>query len=611
MKALKGNKKIIWLSLTIITLVIISVLVVFSFYKNRIDTKVNNYIDQYLSDVMDESVERISVRINENFKALEVLALFISEYDDIKSDEVVDMLSKQARITLVNQYNVITPDGKGINGYTDIENILEQDFVQKAFNGERSVSDIITSMNNQEQEVVFNVPIFKGTEVVGILQFEYYLETFAELMGDSVLDKKADTFITQLDGTLVSRPETASGGSNIYTLLENIMIGDAKTIEKLKSKINNGETGTIVIGEEKYKRYICYNHITANDWYAITIMSANVVENNILDVSTMGIEIGQAIITIFVLLIFYIFAIYIHAALNTRLNYQKYKIVAEQSNSIIFEYNYEKDTAITNTKWEEKLGYEPVDTEYISKMTTGEIVVAEDIEIFESIFEELRQGKDIVQKEIRIYNKEMNPVWHIMKASSIKNRKGRIIKVIGRYINIDNNKREVEYFKEQAQLDLVTGLFNKETTAYKISAVLSTLGHGIVSALLYIDIDDFKVINDTYGHNFGDYLVENLTRTIKDSLPESAFAGRVGGDEFIIMLSQVKNSDEAMDVANRLLRKASEVTLNHHPEVKLSISIGIAMAPKHGKDPRTLIKCADKAMYKAKEQGKKCTVLGE
>ena len=610
MNKLKENKKIIWLTVVIITLVIVAVVVVFNVYKSRIEKKVSTYVNQYLSDVMDESAERISVKINENFKTLEALSMFIREYDDMQCEEIKSMLDKQIQGALVKRYNVITKDGKEILNNSHIKNLMEQDFVKEAFNGKNTISDINISSQTEEKEIIFSVPIYKGNQVAGILQFAYNLDAFAELIGDTVLNKKTETFIMQADGTLVSKPKTVSGDSNFYHLLGSAMINEPKAIERLKSNIKNGETGTLVIGEDKYKRYICYNQIPENNWYAITIMSAGVVEGDISDISIMSAEIGQSIIIIFVLLIIYIFAVYLRSSVNTRLNSQRYKLVAEHSNSIIFEYNYKKDTAFHNSKWKENLGYDPIESDYFKEMTGGNIIVPEDVEAFESVFEELRQGRELVEKEIRIFDKDKNPIWHKMKAGSIKKRSGKITKIIGRYINVDKSKREVEYFKEQAQHDLATGLYNKETTSYKISKVLSTLGQGMKSALLFVDIDDFKDINDTYGHSFGDELLVEFSNGIKEFLNETAFAGRVGGDEFVIMLSRIENEEEALQYAKEVSKKLSAISFSSHPEVRISVSIGIAIAPKHGRDMTTLIRCADEAMYKAKEQGKKCVVLG-
>ena len=610
MKTLKENSKLIWLTALILLSVVSLVLVSFTNTSKKVNRKVSKYINQYMTDIMNENADNIAVKINGNFKTLEALALVIANQDDLKSDAVRDLLNAEQEQNKM-KLNLVFEDGTSLNEALACEDMASQHFFKSAFNGKNTVSDIVMAKNSKEKEILFCVPVTgKDQKVNAVLMSAYNIQEFTEIIGASVFNGKADSFIAQQDGTLVAKPETVAA-DNIFTMLKSIVMEEEKTVGKLQKSFANGDTGLLVIGEGKYKRYICYTKVPENNWYSVTIMTANAVESDISNVSALSTDFGKRLIFVFILLLLYMFIIYTRANAKTKMAFKRYKIVAEQSENVVFEYNYGKGNCVFNNVWEEKFGYPVHMDHFIKEMIHNKMIVREDIEVFESAFEELRSGVDTIKKEVRIYDKHHSPLWHEMMMTAIRNRKGKIIKVIGRLLDIDKTKREVEYFKKQAQLDLATGLYNKETTNYMISQNLASLSFGMLSAVLYIDIDDFKEINDTYGHNFGDHLVRKLTDIIKNTLDDNSFAGRVGGDEFVVVLKKIYEVKEAQRFAKKILELAEEVEFPHHKDARLKVSIGIALAPDDGNDPKTLIKCADTAMYEAKSQGKECAVLGK
>ncbi len=610
MKTLKENSKLIWLTALILLSVVSLVLVSFTNTSKKVNRKVSKYINQYMTDIMNENADNIAVKINGNFKTLEALSLVIASQDDLKSDAVRDLLNAEQEQNKM-KLNLVFEDGTSLNEALACEDMASQHFLKSAFNGKNTVSDIVMAKNSKEKEILFCVPVTgKDQKVNAVLMSAYNIQEFTEIIGASVFNGKADSFIAQQDGTLVAKPETVAA-DNIFTMLKSIVMEEEKTVSKLQKSFANGDTGLLVIGEGKYKRYICYTKVPENNWYSVTIMTANAVESDISNVSALSTDFGKRLIFVFILLLLYMFIIYTRANAKTKMAFKRYKIVAEQSENVVFEYNYGKGNCVFNNVWEEKFGYPVHMDHFIKEMIHNKMIVREDIEVFESAFEELRSGVDTIKKEVRIYDKHHSPLWHEMMMTAIRNRKGKIIKVIGRLLDIDKTKREVEYFKKQAQLDLATGLYNKETTNYMISQNLASLSFGMLSAVLYIDIDDFKEINDTYGHNFGDHLVRKLTDIIKNTLDDNSFAGRVGGDEFVVVLKKIYEVKEAQRFAKKILELAEEVEFPHHKDARLKVSIGIALAPDDGNDPKTLIKCADTAMYEAKSQGKECAVLGK
>ncbi|MEG2539157.1 MAG: diguanylate cyclase [Clostridium sp.] len=166
----------------------------------------------------------------------------------------------------------------------------------------------------------------------------------------------------------------------------------------------------------------------------------------------------------------------------------------------------------------------------------------------------------------------------------------------------------IEELESRVRLDQLTGLYNKTTTRSNISDYLKTSGNSI-HALFVIDIDDFKVVNDRYGHLIGDNLLKNIASNIREIFREDDIVGRFGGDEFVVFMRNIPSNDIVVNKASRMCNILSKNFIGSYGSV--SASVGIAMYPKDGQDYYSLFEHADKAMYSAKRQGKNCYCIYE
>lgn len=121
---------------------------------------------------------------------------------------------------------------------------------------------------------------------------------------------------------------------------------------------------------------------------------------------------------------------------------------------------------------------------------------------------------------------------------------------------------------------------------------------------MFLDLDSFKEVNDSLGHDIGDKLLIEIGKRLKSSLRETDIIARQGGDEFIIALTELSNIEQVINVANKILTSiAKAITIKTH-EISITASIGISLYPQHGDDLYALIKLADEALYEVKSTGK-------
>ena len=122
-------------------------------------------------------------------------------------------------------------------------------------------------------------------------------------------------------------------------------------------------------------------------------------------------------------------------------------------------------------------------------------------------------------------------------------------------------------------------------------------------ALLYIDLDGFKQVNDRHGHPIGDLLLCEVANRIRGCLREHDLAGRIGGDEFVVLLDALPSPEHAADIAERIRTALAPVFHLRDRQVRISASIGVAIFPADGEDAERLARAADHAMYRAKKAG--------
>lgn len=170
-------------------------------------------------------------------------------------------------------------------------------------------------------------------------------------------------------------------------------------------------------------------------------------------------------------------------------------------------------------------------------------------------------------------------------------------------------RRRVEFL---AMHDSLTGLPNR---AY-LNETMELILHSAASsdkkhALLFIDLDGFKPINDELGHDCGDQALRIIAQRLRSHLPADDFVARIGGDEFVVLCYDVQTAENALKIAGRLLEAIKGVMLLNEQPRQMSASIGITLIPQHGKTATELLTLADKAMYQAKKQAKGSLVLAE
>ncbi len=171
--------------------------------------------------------------------------------------------------------------------------------------------------------------------------------------------------------------------------------------------------------------------------------------------------------------------------------------------------------------------------------------------------------------------------------------------------DVTERRHNEERLEWAASHDGLTGLPNRFRFLERLGMYLDTTATGSI-AVLFIDLDNFKVINDSLGHDAGDHLLQAMAERLRSVVRDRDMLGRFGGDEFIVMLRDVSGADDPLDIADRLRREIARPVIVDGAELFVTASIGITLADRDGVTTSELLRDADAAMYRAKARGRDC-----
>lgn len=287
---------------------------------------------------------------------------------------------------------------------------------------------------------------------------------------------------------------------------------------------------------------------------------------------------------------------------------EKNRIVTELSGDIVFSYDVGTDVLEFSEKYHTLFGRDTRVSNARQRLAATDLVFDEDRSLIHARLGGLTPQYPRCRLELRLRTRSGAYEWFEVYAHALWDADAgyECVGYIGKLVNIHERKAEASLLREQAHTDALTRLSNRSHTEESIAAALRG-GAGSRSALLFLDLDDFKSINDRFGHPVGDEVLRYLAGEIRCRVRESDVVGRVGGDEFVVFLRNVSSEADVARKAEELCRLNGAALCpglaDNAPGT--SCSVGIAMSPGDGVEYAELLARADHALYQAKARGKR------
>lgn len=213
----------------------------------------------------------------------------------------------------------------------------------------------------------------------------------------------------------------------------------------------------------------------------------------------------------------------------------------------------------------------------------------------------VRQPWADYETEFRLRHRDGSYRWICCRADALYDEEGQVRKMVGTHLDVTERKEAEERIREFVHHDSLTGLPNRQMLCEFAEHLLAGLERtGEQMAVLFIDVDYFKPINDTYGHQVGDEILKELARRLKRTVRPEDIVARLGADEFLVLVTRIESTREVVAILEQLIRQVKEPYQVGEVELQLSPSIGVGLYPGDGNDIGTLIQRADTAMRHAK-----------
>lgn len=288
----------------------------------------------------------------------------------------------------------------------------------------------------------------------------------------------------------------------------------------------------------------------------------------------------------------------------------RFRLAVAGTRDGIWDWDVVKNRAYVSPRFKEIMD-PPGDTEMISDPIPvwAQRMETADREHFLALLGEyLDQGGDRqFVTEYRLTREQDEPAWIVMRGKALRDETGRAVRMAGSISDVtDRKKQEVEMknLEYSAMHDALTGLPNRAYFLDQMQQAVSHAYHDKKSiAMLFMDLDGFKQINDNLGHQAGDAVLQQAAQRLRQTLRASDTIARLGGDEFAILLPG-SNEGNALGVAHKILHAFGSPMELGERQSMIGISLGIALYPDHGLDVSSLMQCADAAMYAAKRSKK-------
>lgn len=299
-----------------------------------------------------------------------------------------------------------------------------------------------------------------------------------------------------------------------------------------------------------------------------------------------------------IMLITIILCMRISSSRQLRLDNERYLILSDMSNEYLFEYDREKDMLTLSHTCAELLGISTVISEYSKKLKT----YVTDEETYNILYSIITNNGGESEAKLRTADGSMR--WFSIVNACVAGSSKKRQYIIGKLVDIQDKKRETEILLEKSQKDALTGLYNVASCRDQVSEYLRSKPSDEFGAFLICDIDNFKEINDTFGHSKGDKVLILVSEILHDLFRQQDIIARVGGDEFVVFMRSVRSRETVVAKSAQLCEEIRQRLSYNGKEIRLTVSVGASITNDADEDYEALYRRADDALYKAKELGK-------
>ena len=285
---------------------------------------------------------------------------------------------------------------------------------------------------------------------------------------------------------------------------------------------------------------------------------------------------------------------------------ERWKFALEGAGDGVWDWNVQLDTVIFSQRYKDLAGYSDDDIAANELAWRMRIHPDDRAQVDEEIHACLQGRAPTYHNEHRVICRDGSVKWVLARGMIVsRTADDKPLRMIGTHADITERKNMEERMRHMAHYDLLTELPNRALITERLQqAVIKARRDKTHMAVMFLDLDRFKPVNDNLGHDIGDLLLKQVAQRLLASMRESDTVARLGGDEFVVLLHVIDQEHDVIVVAGKILQALNQPFVVAQHEINISGSIGIAVYPQHGEDEKLLLINADIAMYHTKKSGR-------
>jgi PAS domain S-box/diguanylate cyclase (GGDEF) domain len=628
---IKNLEKGFFVKYIIATLCLLSIFAISAVHSNYMDRKISDISTLYLSKLSQQNADILSSQIHSKLQTLNVIARMVGNDDDFEMGEISNVLESEVHNSDFISLGVVRKGG----GFTFTQIAKEEadrlklkpshgeildgkslmlesdwDYINETMRGAVGLTGSPSRNVNGNMVNIYALPIYRGP-IAGALIAFFDDEFFDDLIVPEIFDEKACSYIADRNGNIIYHSDGCNNGQfkRIIAKLSSGWSLEGKSGEKLRRDVKAGRGNTVEYEPGGDGLYVSYVPMNFHGWYLVSLTDTTIAK-------AQSKSIYDDIIPAFIYILIIILAVagcfvYLRSKSFKRLerkmqiesiNDESYRMIMEQTDDIIFEYDTIEKTYFHTANFKKNFGYEPTRTGFLGSLEY-DYVHPDDVLGFAEMFEKMKLERKLTEAEIRIINSEGEYLWTRIYMLGVYDREGKLARVIGKIVNIHEKKKELQQLKEMAVTDSATGVYNKKTTEDMIRTFLYGEGKYGKHAMFMIDIDDFKGVNDDHGHRVGDTVITVLGAELNRIFRATDIKGRIGGDEFMVLMKDIEGMELIVSKASAICGIFENGEFESK-KISVSASIGIAIYNKDGSTYEALYEAADRALYDCKNYQK-------
>ena len=495
-------------------------------------------------------------------------------------------------------------DNNGIKHNIDAEAIFKN--LKKSG---KYISDVFIDGNKKLNQLCVAVPVYDKKEMVGAFLGRYPISLIENNTG--LLETSHLYFqIVDTNGEYIAKSKNKyvmEKSISVWTELKRYKFYNNITIEQILEDIKLKRSGSFYFTYKGNGRYVNYIPLDINNWYLFSILTQEKLFSDIKEIRNISNELLFYFTTFMVFLIGVIsiisektLRIFKEQKSKLEVKNNLFKMLMYKMNNAVFEINFQENSLIFYNYLNEEFTYNLKILEPESLIKTGHIR-GENIDKYKEIYKKLL-GREEVNDCILEVRKNFD--WEWVKVHSMVIDSNYTIGILEDCTDEKEKELEILKINEKIKYDYLTNLYTREACQNEIERVISNYKAGSgIAALFIIDLDNFKKVNDIFGHLTGDKILMEAAKNLRNIVRKTDILGRMGGDEFVLLLENISKIEDIKKIAEKINKALIKTYSKNNKDITISASIGITIIEEN-MTVRKVYKKADKALYRVKYNGR-------